>query len=96
MTLRKLWIRIKHLPRGSAFQRALTGDAARWGETEHLLAQLIDTLHAANGSDYRVPRPGSPEERAAAERAQRQADARTRGREAYEKRQRLALEGRAG
>lgn len=97
LTLRKLAVRIRHLPRDSALARALDPAGTRWGETEHLIATLIDTLHAANSSDYRYPRPGTPEEQAAIERVERARDHRARMRDRFDKRERRRLtEGRAG
>lgn len=63
MPLRKVWIRLRNLPRSSAFRQALDPDATRWTETDFLLARLIDTVHMVAGSEYRVPKPGSDEER---------------------------------
>lgn len=37
---------VSHLPRESATVRAQVGEQARWGETEHLLAVVIDVLQA--------------------------------------------------
>ncbi|WP_425245728.1 hypothetical protein [Streptomyces sp. NEAU-NA10] len=68
---------IKHLPRDSALNRDLHGEAAEWSVTDHLLAAAVDHLAAANwmfacvNSDegdqpdppVPVPRPGDgPEE----------------------------------
>lgn len=96
VSARKLWVRIRNLPAASAFKRAVDPDGTRWGQTDHLIAQLIDTLHAVNGSDYRVPRPGSAEEKAAIARAANVRSARDRGRARLDAAQRRALEGRAG
>lgn len=71
ITARKTWVRIRNLPPSSAFQRAFDPDGTRWGESEHLLARLIDITYAVNGSKTRVYRPGSPEERAAIADAKR-------------------------
>ncbi|GAA3072654.1 hypothetical protein GCM10017562_45170 [Streptomyces roseofulvus] len=65
---------IKHLPRDSALQRALHGEAAEWSVTDHLLAATVDHLaisnwmfQCVNGSEdgdqpdppQPVPRPGA-------------------------------------
>ncbi|GAA4819468.1 hypothetical protein [Streptomyces ziwulingensis] len=39
---------IKHLPRDSALNRDLHGEAADWSVTDHLLAAVVDHLAAAN------------------------------------------------
>lgn len=39
---------IKHLPRDSALNRDLHGEAAEWSVTDHLLAAAVDHLAAAN------------------------------------------------
>ncbi|MFJ4619090.1 hypothetical protein [Streptomyces sp. NPDC088812] len=39
---------IKHLPRDSAVNRDLYGEAAEWSVTDHLLAAAVDHLAAAN------------------------------------------------
>jgi hypothetical protein len=39
---------IKHLPRDSALNRDLHGEAADWSVTDHLLAAAVDHLAAAN------------------------------------------------
>ncbi|MFI2430275.1 hypothetical protein [Streptomyces sp. NPDC018693] len=39
---------IKHLPRDSALNRELHGEAADWSVTDHLLAAAVDHLAAAN------------------------------------------------
>lgn len=57
---------VAHLPRESATVRALTGEQALWGDAEHLLAYIADSLAAANwqrgggkGPRPRLcPRPG--------------------------------------
>ncbi|MFE4307147.1 MULTISPECIES: hypothetical protein [unclassified Streptomyces] len=68
---------IKHLPRDSAVQRELHGEAAEWSVTDHLLAATVDHLAVSNwmfmcvngGEDgdqpdppTPVPRPGGPDE----------------------------------
>lgn len=64
---------LQHLPRDSAFARALHGEDAEWGLGEHLLAAVVDHLaignwlftsaHLAEGESppeqpEPVPRPG--------------------------------------
>lgn len=39
---------IEYLPRDSALVRAIHGDQAEWGLTEHLLATTVDQLTIAN------------------------------------------------
>ncbi|MEX0173587.1 hypothetical protein [Streptomyces sp. LMG1-1-1.1] len=39
---------IKHLPRDSAVQRELHGEAAEWSVTDHLLAATVDHLAMSN------------------------------------------------
>lgn len=39
---------IENLPRGAALSRALHGDDAEWGLTEHLLAAVVDQLAISN------------------------------------------------
>jgi hypothetical protein len=60
---------VSHLPRESALARALHGEQAAWGDTEHLLAHILDILAAGNwqrggGKGPRpraCPRPGKTE-----------------------------------
>ena len=74
---RRLRVLIRYLPRESALVRALHGDVADWGLTEHLLAGVVDELAVGNwlfvtaNSDEHadpparprpVPRPGAEEE----------------------------------
>ncbi|WP_205625512.1 hypothetical protein [Actinomadura atramentaria] len=64
---------LRHLPRDSAFARALHGEESAWGLGEHLLASVVDHLaignwlftsaHTAEGESppdppVPVPRPG--------------------------------------
>ncbi len=59
---------IKHLPRDSAVQRELHGEAADWSVTDHLLAATVDHLAVANwmfacvntGEDGDAPEPPKP------------------------------------
>ncbi len=68
---------IKHLPRDSALQRELHGEAAEWSVTDHLLAAAVDHLAVSNwmflcvnGAEdgdqpeppKPVPRPGTGED----------------------------------
>ncbi|MFH9741924.1 hypothetical protein ACH4MA_30080 [Streptomyces roseolus] len=68
---------IKHLPRDSALQRDLHGEAAEWSVTDHLLAAAVDHLSVANWMfscvnsaedgdvpefPQPVPRPGTKED----------------------------------
>lgn len=51
---------VRALPPESVTARALHGDRADWGVTEHLLATAIDVLNAANwqrSGDKKLARP---------------------------------------
>ncbi|MEU9447283.1 hypothetical protein [Streptomyces sp. NPDC048277] len=48
LTARRLALLIKHLPRDSALNRELHGEAADWSVSDHLLAAAVDHLAAAN------------------------------------------------
>ncbi|MGP2441694.1 hypothetical protein [Streptomyces sp. JW3] len=48
LSSRRLAVLIKHLPRDSAVNRDLHGEAADWSVTDHLLAAAVDHLAAAN------------------------------------------------
>ncbi|MGI5338635.1 hypothetical protein ACQEVS_15110 [Streptomyces sp. CA-181903] len=48
LTSRRLTVLIKHLPRDSAVNRNLHGEATDWGPAEHLLAAMVDHLAVAN------------------------------------------------
>ncbi|MFF3333240.1 hypothetical protein ACFYWX_27430 [Streptomyces sp. NPDC002888] len=48
LTARRLSVLIRHLPRDSAVNRDLYGEAAEWSVTDHLLAAVVDHLAAAN------------------------------------------------
>lgn len=60
---RRLRVLLKHLPRESAFVRERSGELARWGESEQLLAHIADTLSVLNrnlvqsGSRTTIPMP---------------------------------------
>ncbi|MFI1051099.1 hypothetical protein ACH4U3_35995 [Streptomyces griseoruber] len=76
LSARRLAVLVAHLPRDSALNRELHGDAAEWSVTDHLLAAAVDHLAAANwmfasvNSDeddqpdppVPVPRPGDTAE----------------------------------
>jgi hypothetical protein len=58
---------IKHLPRDSALNRDLYGEAAEWSVTDHLLAAAVDHLAAANwmfacvnSDEHDQPEPPAP------------------------------------
>ena len=63
LSWRRLWSLIEQLPRESRFARVTIGEKARWGDTEHLLATVIDVLQISNWlytsahSKNRVPQP---------------------------------------
>jgi hypothetical protein len=63
LSWRRLNSLIRHLPRDSAFVRAMLDERARWGEAEHLLAAVVDAIQAGNWllasahSKHRVQRP---------------------------------------
>jgi hypothetical protein len=78
LTARRLRVLIQHLPPDSALVRALRGESAEWGLTEHLLAATVDELavgnwlfasaHAPENADAperprQIPRPGVEDER---------------------------------
>ncbi|MER6527700.1 hypothetical protein [Streptomyces sp. NPDC001508] len=48
LTARRLALLVKHLPRDSALNRELHGEAAEWSVSDHLLAAAVDHLAAAN------------------------------------------------
>jgi len=48
LTARRLRVLIQHLPRDAALVRAVHGEDAGWGLTEHLLAAAVDHLAAGN------------------------------------------------
>ncbi len=48
LSARRLAVLVAHLPRDSALNRELHGDAAEWSVTDHLLAAAVDHLAAAN------------------------------------------------
>ncbi|MFG2721595.1 hypothetical protein ACGFW5_25385 [Streptomyces sp. NPDC048416] len=48
LTSRRLAILVKHLPRDSAVNRDLHGEAVEWDSSTHLLAAAVDHLAVAN------------------------------------------------
>lgn len=48
LTWRRLAVLLAHLPRDSWTVREVSGEAARWGDQEHLLATIADLLTQAN------------------------------------------------
>ncbi|MEU6377510.1 hypothetical protein [Streptomyces sp. NPDC046909] len=48
LSARRLAVLVKHLPRDSALNRELHGEAAEWSVSDHLLAAAVDHLAAAN------------------------------------------------
>jgi hypothetical protein len=48
LSARRLRVLIEHLPREAALVRALHGETADWGVTEHLLAATVDELALGN------------------------------------------------
>jgi hypothetical protein len=48
LSSRRLRVLIQHLPREAALVRALHGDAADWGLSEHLLAATVDEIAVGN------------------------------------------------
>lgn len=66
LSARRLRVLIRHLPREAALVRALHGDEADWGLTEHLLAGAVDELAVGNwlfvsaNSDEHAERPERP------------------------------------
>lgn len=77
LSARRVRVLIEHLPRDAALVRALHGETAEWGLTEHLLAATVDQLAvsnwlfvSANRDEHAdpperpspVPRPGIEEE----------------------------------
>lgn len=45
---RRLGVLLAHLPRESAYVQAVAGPVALWGQTEHLLATIVDTIVQLN------------------------------------------------
>lgn len=60
LSWRRLGVLIRQLPREAATTRAAAGEAAAWGDAEHLLASIVDVLNAANwqrSGKQNAPRP---------------------------------------
>ncbi|REE95161.1 hypothetical protein [Thermomonospora umbrina] len=55
---------IQHLPRDSAFVRAVHGEDAEWGLNEHLMAAVVDHLAIGNWlfTSAHLPEDESPPE----------------------------------
>lgn len=51
---------LSHLPRESAYIQAVSGERGRWGDTEHLLAGIIDLLRSGNYLTQRAHFKGDP------------------------------------
>ncbi|MFF3845275.1 hypothetical protein [Streptomyces sp. NPDC002328] len=83
LSARRLAVLIEHLPRDSALNRDLHGEAAEWSVTDHLLAAAVDHLAAANwmfacvntAEDGDQPEPPAPVPRPGGETNERDADA---------------------
>ena len=60
LTWRRLDVLLRHLPRESSFVQAVGGDAARWSDSEHLLAGVIDVLQVGNYLTTRAHFKGNP------------------------------------
>ena len=67
---------IRHLPREANLPRALYGDELAWGDTEHLLANVVDLLQVANWqrTDTKKNKPPTPMPRPALARPKAEAD----------------------
>lgn len=65
LSARRLRVLLQHLPRDSALVRALHGEAAEWGLSEHLLAAAVDELAVANWlfASAHTPEHADPPER---------------------------------
>lgn len=88
MSLRKLWVRIKHLPRTAAFCRAVAPELTRWGSVEHVIADFIDEFRMANFKPWEpFPRPGV---------AQKKADFRAERQAKFQERQQRVAQQRGG
>lgn len=44
LTLRDLWVIVRHAPRDSVLAHQIAPDQTRWGDTEYLLAEAVDRL----------------------------------------------------
>lgn len=65
LSSRRLRVLIQHLPRDAALVRALHGETADWGLTEHLLATTVDELAVGNWlfASAHTPEHADPPER---------------------------------
>lgn len=54
MSLRRLRVLVAGLPRESNTARAVLGEAAQWGISEHLLARISNLIHQTN-STKKIP-----------------------------------------
>jgi hypothetical protein len=65
LSARRLRVLIQHLPRDAALVRAVHGEDAEWGLTEHLLAAAVDQLATGNWlfATAHTPEQASPPER---------------------------------
>jgi hypothetical protein len=73
MSAGRLWALVKHLPPGSALAREIDPQGSQWGNTEELLATLVEitdwgnrnfaAVHAKNRkhiTPIKIPRPKKP------------------------------------
>ncbi len=58
LSWRDMLVIVRNLPRTSALVRVRVGEAARWGDLEHLVATAIDALAAGNWQ--RAGKPHAP------------------------------------
>lgn len=61
LSWRRLDLLLRHLPRDSHFVRAISGEIARWGESEHLLASILDALQLGNWQRFKRWFKSAPE-----------------------------------
>lgn len=71
LTWRRLVVLLNHLPRESAYVQAVGGDRLKWGDTEHLLAGVIDQQQVTN---YLLTRANFKSNRAAPKPIRRPGD----------------------
>ncbi|QDQ97984.1 hypothetical protein [Tomitella fengzijianii] len=79
LTLRMIWVRVRHLPRESATQIHLNGGQIAWGWTEYLLADLW-ALTARKRHPHRPTPPARKQRDAAIDRERQRRAARKRAR----------------
>ncbi len=60
LTWRRFALLVAHLPRESAYALAVHGERARWGDTDYLLAHVVDALHVGNWQRAKAHFKGSP------------------------------------